>query len=117
MGSRASTKRLSRDERLDRVFGALADPTRRALLKRLGKGPRAVSDLAEPFAMSLPAVSKHLRVLEIAGLVTRSVEGRVHNCKLEVDALREAERWLEHHRSFWAQSLESLARYAEEDEG
>lgn len=103
------------DERLDRVFRALADRTRRALLARLARGPTRITDLAEPFDMSLAAVSKHLKVLERAGLVTRAVDGRVHRCSLDTAPLRDVEAWLEHYRSFWTDTLEQLARYVEDD--
>ena len=101
------------DERLDQLFHALADRTRRALLTRLAQGDAGVTALAEPFAMSLPAVSKHLRVLEGAGLVSRTVEGRVHRCALETERLWEAEQWVEEQRRFWQGSLDSLAEYVE----
>jgi DNA-binding transcriptional ArsR family regulator len=87
------------EERLDGIFGALADRTRRAMLARLRDGPATVSELAAPFAMSLPAVSRHLRVLERERLVVRDVEGRVHRCSLGTAPLREVERWLERYRS------------------
>jgi DNA-binding transcriptional ArsR family regulator len=87
------------EERLDGIFGALADRTRRAMLARLRDGPATVSELAAPFAMSLPAVSRHLKVLERERLVVRDVEGRVHRCSLGIAPLREVERWLERYRS------------------
>ncbi|MCP4383457.1 MAG: helix-turn-helix transcriptional regulator [Hyphomicrobiales bacterium] len=113
----------SSDDRLDQVFHALADRTRRSLLRRLAKGPARVTDLAEPFAMSLPAVSKHLRVLERAGLVDRTVAGRVHRCSFGGAPLDEVEGWLAGTRAFWQDRLESLAAYVgdqvsdEESEG
>lgn len=75
-----------------------------------------VTELAAPFAMSLPSISKHLRVLEQADLVAREVDGRVHHCSLEVHALQDVERWLDNYRFFWAGTLDSLARYVEQDE-
>ena len=96
---------------LDAVFSALADPTRRAILARLADGTRRVTDLAQPFEMSLPAVSKHLRVLEQAGLIGRTVRGRVHHCRLEAAAMKNAADWLEVYRRFWEQRLDSLAEY------
>ena len=87
------------EERLDGIFGALADRTRRAMLARLHDGPATVGELAAPFAMSLPAVSRHLKVLERERLVVRDVEGRVHRCSLGTAPLREVERWLERYRS------------------
>ena len=87
------------EERLDGIFGALSDRTRRAMLARLREGPATVSELAAPFAMSLPAVSRHLKVLERERLVVRDVEGRVHRCSLGTAPLREVERWLERYCS------------------
>jgi len=103
------------DRRLDAVFAALADPTRRRILGRLSAGATTVGELAEPFPMSLPAISKHLRVLERAGLVRRERDGRVRRCHLEARPLAEAERFLERYRVFWEDTLEQLARYVEED--
>lgn len=102
--------------RLDLVFHALANRTRRALLARLAKGPEMVTELAQPFDMSLPSVSKHLRVLERAGLVARAIDGRVHLCALEARPLQEVSVWLEHYRIFWADTLDALARFVENGE-
>lgn len=114
MRSTVAIKRKAGVEaRLDRVFHALGDRTRRALLAQVAKGPAMITALAEPHAMSLAAVSKHIRVLEQAGLILRSVEGRVHRCSLAPGALRAADSWLSFYRAFWADSLESLARYVE----
>ena len=113
----SSTKtRPSRDRRLDRVFRALGDRTRRALLARLAARPAMVTELAKPFAMSLPAVSRHIRVLEGAGLVRRTVDGRVHHCSLSPRPLKAVEAWLRHYRRFWEGKLDALARYVETDE-
>jgi DNA-binding transcriptional ArsR family regulator len=103
--------RASHDDRLDLVFGALSHRARRALLARLERGPCMVTELAEPFAMSLPAVSKHVRVLERAGLVERKIDGRVHRCSLDPTPLLEAERWLAQKRAFWEQTLDALMRF------
>lgn len=103
----------SPDDRLDRVFHALSDRTRRALLGRLVEGPARVTELARPFAMSLPAVSKHLRVLERAGLVKRAVSGRVHQCSFGAAPLDEIEQWLAGTRAFWEDRLAGLAAYVE----
>ncbi len=103
----------SRDDRLDLVFRALGDRTRRALLARLAHAPTMVTDLAEPFDMSLPAVSRHIRVLERARLVTRTVDGRVHSCALAVKPLQTVDQWLQRYRRFWAGNLDALARYVE----
>ena len=105
---------ISEPRALDLLFRALADQTRRALLTRLAEKPAMVTELAEPFAMSLPAVSRHIRVLEKAGLVTRDVEGRVHHCSLNPLPLRNVEDWLSFYRRFWEGSLESLARHVED---
>jgi DNA-binding transcriptional ArsR family regulator len=99
---------------LDSTFAALADPTRRAILSRLAGGEASVTSLAAPFRMSLPAVSKHLRVLERAGLVARSREGRVHRLRLEAAPLREAEAWIGRYRRFWEESLGRLDDYLQE---
>ncbi len=100
-------------DRLDAVFGALTDRTRRAMLARLARGPATVTELAQPFAISLPAVSRHLKVLEQAELIERRVDGRVHHCSLDVAAMREAEGWLQHYLGFWEGTLDSLARHVE----
>jgi DNA-binding transcriptional ArsR family regulator len=99
-----------RAERLDGIFSALADPTRRAILARLMAGEATVTELAEPFAMSLPAVSKHLKVLERAGLIARGREAQWRPCRLEADPLREVADWLEGYRRFWEQSQERYQR-------
>ena len=96
---------------LDRTFAALADPTRRRILENLSHGDRCVTDLARPHAMSLPAVSKHLRVLEKAGLVRRRRDGRVHRLKLEARPMQQAQAWIEEYRKFWEASLDRLDEY------
>jgi DNA-binding transcriptional ArsR family regulator len=93
------------------TFAALADPTRRAILASLALGEKSVTELAEPFEMSMPAVSKHLRVLERAGLITRGREAQYRPCKLHADPLRDAAGWLEHYRQFWEQSFDRLDEY------
>lgn len=103
------------DERLDRLFGALADPTRRAILARLTEGTATVGTLAEPFAMSRPAISKHLNVLETAGLVERQQDGRMTRCRLDAVALEGAYDWLERYRRYWEASLDRLAEYLENE--
>lgn len=117
MLSSARTSRRRADDRLDLVFHALSDRTRRALLARLAQGAAAITALAAPFAMSLPAVSKHIRVLERAGLVERSIDGRVHRCSLAAGPLKDIEQWLGAYRPFWKDTLQALADYAERDEG
>ena len=96
---------------LDRTFGALADPTRRRILKHLADGDHCVTDLARPYRMSLPAVSKHLRVLEKAGLVRRQRDGRVHRLKLEARPMQHALAWIEEYRKFWETSFDRLDEY------
>ncbi len=98
-------------DRLSATFAALADPTRRAILARLALGETSVSKLAEPFAMSLPAVSKHLKVLERAGLITRGRDAQMRPCKIEAKALKEADDWLEEYRRLWEQRLDRLDDY------
>ena len=98
---------------LDQTFAALADPTRRQILAHLAKGDRRVTDLARPHDMSLPAVSKHLRVLENAGLLRRRRHGRVHEMQLNAEPLKNAAQWVEEYRKFWEGSLDRLAAYLE----
>ncbi len=100
---------------LDLVFGALADPIRRAILARLANGEATVGQLASPFDVSRPAISKHLRVLERAGLVQRTRDGRLSRCELDAEPMREAAEWVERYRKFWEDQLDSLARYVEEE--
>ena len=96
-----------------RIFETLADPTRRRILAHLASGDQCVTDLARPYAMSLPAVSKHLRVLENAGLLRRRRYGRVHEMQLEAEPLKQAAQWVEKYRKFWEGSLDRLADYLE----
>jgi len=98
---------------LNRTFAALADPTRRRILAHLSRGDRCVTDLARPHAMSLPAISKHLRVLEKAGLLRRRRYGRVHEIQLQAKPLKQAARWVEEYRKFWEGSLDRLAEFLE----
>ena len=113
--STSRAKRTPTDDRLDRILHALADRTRRRLLRRLLRGPAMVSELAQPFQMTRVAVSKHIRVLERARLVSRTVDGRVHTCTLTARPLAELEEWLTEYRAFWGGQLEALARYLERD--
>ena len=96
---------------LDRTFGALADPTRRGILAQLTKGEECVTDLARPHSISLAAVSKHLIVLEKAGLVKRRRDGRVHSLRLEVKPMKEARAWLDRYRKFWEGNLDQFEKY------
>jgi DNA-binding transcriptional ArsR family regulator len=101
-------------DRLSATFAALADPTRRAILARLALGEASVSELAEPFDMSMPAVSKHLKVLENAGLITRGREAQWRPCKLEAAPLRDIAGWVETYRRFWEASFDRLDEYLKE---
>ncbi len=103
-------------DHLSSTFQALADPTRRAMLARLSEGEANVSDLAKPFlkSMSLPAVTKHLKVLENAGLITKTKDAQWRSCKLNGDPLKEATDWIEQYRVFWEESLDRLGEYLKE---
>jgi DNA-binding transcriptional ArsR family regulator len=101
-------------DRLSATFAALADPTRRAILARLASGETSVQELAAPFRISLPAVSRHLKVLEAAGLIVRSREAQWRPARLEAEPLREAADWLEHYRRFWEESFDRLDDYLKE---
>jgi DNA-binding transcriptional ArsR family regulator len=101
------------DAPLDATFGALSDPTRRAILARLARGEATVTELAAPFDVSLPAVSKHLRVLESAGLLRREIDGRIHRCRLAPRPMKDAAAWIETYRVFWEGQLDALANYLE----
>jgi DNA-binding transcriptional ArsR family regulator len=104
-------------ERLDRTFGALADPTRRAILARLAKGEASVTELAEPFEMSLPAVSKHLKVLERAGLVSRGRERQWRPARLRPTPIKEVAEWTDRYRRFWDERYDRLDEYLDELQG
>jgi len=101
-------------DRLSATFAALADPTRRAILARLASGETSVMQLAEPFDMSLPAVSKHLKVLERAGLIERGREAQWRPCRLQANPLKGVADWVEHYRRFWEESLDKLESYLKE---
>ena len=98
-------------DHLSTTYAALADPTRRAILARLAAGEATVGELAEPFPMSLPAVSKHLKVLERAGLIARGRKAQWRPCRLEAGPLRDAAQWLDHYRRFWDDSFDRLDEY------
>ncbi|MFZ3360620.1 MAG: metalloregulator ArsR/SmtB family transcription factor [Xanthobacteraceae bacterium] len=105
------------DAALDRTFAALSDPTRRALVMRLAEQPAlSVSELAAPFAMSLPAIMKHLTVLSDAGLVSRAKTGRVVACRLDAEPMRDAFEWLNRYEKFWSERLSSLAAFLDEED-
>jgi len=102
---------------LDTTFSALSDPTRRAIISKLSEGELPITELASPFDMSLPAVSKHIRVLENAGLLIRRKQGRVYYCRLNAQPLRDAAKWLAYYHQFWDARLDSLADFLEEKSG
>ena len=102
---------MREDQRLDTTFAALADPTRRAILSRLVIGDASVTELAEPFSMSQPAISKHLKVLERAGLISRSRDAQARPCRLQAKPLQQAAGWIDHYRRFWEQSFDRLEDY------
>ena len=101
-------------DKLTTTFAALADPTRRAILARLSRGETSVTDLAEPFRMSLPGVSKHLKVLEKAGLISRGRDAQWRPCRLNTGPLKEVADWVEHYRRFWQESFDRLDEYLKE---
>jgi DNA-binding transcriptional ArsR family regulator len=107
----------AREDELDAVFAALADPTRRRILAQLARGSATITELAEPFAMTLPAVSKHLRVLERAGLLRRERQGWYHRCSLDARPLEDALSFITRYRAFWEDTLEQLARHVEAGQG
>ena len=98
-------------DQLSSTFAALADPTRRAILTRLSRGETSVTDLAEPFKMSLPGVSKHLKVLERAGLISRGRDAQWRPCRLNAAPLKDVADWVEHYRKFWQESFDRLDEY------
>ena len=104
-------------DRLDRTFAALADPTRRAILSRLASGQASVLELAAPFDISLPAISKHLKVLERAGLIARSRERQWRPARLQAEPLKEVADWTDHYRRFWEERYDRLDEYLEELQG
>jgi DNA-binding transcriptional ArsR family regulator len=103
----------AQDSKLDAVFAALADPTRRRIVAQLARGSATITELATPFSMTLPAVSKHLRVLERAGLLHRERDGWYHRCSLDARPLEDAVAFIARYRSFWEDTLEQLARHVE----
>lgn len=102
---------VKRESTLDAVFAALSDPTRRAIVVRLAEGETSVSDLAKPFDVSLPAVTKHLAVLERAGLLQHHKQGRVRRCRLDARPMKAADDWLSSYRDFWEQRFDGLTEY------
>jgi DNA-binding transcriptional ArsR family regulator len=96
---------------LDGVFSALGDPTRRAILRALSHGPSTIKEIAKPFPVSFNAISKHVMVLERAGLLRREIRGREHHCWIQSRPLREANQWLEHYRQFWEERMDALETY------
>ena len=102
------------EDRLSATFAALSDPTRRAILARLALSEASVSELAQPFAMSLPAISKHLKVLERAGLISRGRAAQWRPCRLDAGPLKDAAAWIEHYRRFWDESFDRLEAYLQQ---
>ena len=102
---------VKRSPDLDDVFRALADPTRRAMILRLARGPATIGELGEPHAMSKPAVTKHVKVLERAGLLRREIDGRIHRCGIDPAPLQTAQRWVERVRAHWERQFDQLADY------
>src|SRR5512132_2740697 len=102
---------MATEDQLSSTFAALADPTRRAILARLASGQASVTELAEPFDMSLPAISKHLKVLETAGLIARSRDAQWRPCRLDAGPLKEIADWVEHYRQFFEESFDRLDAY------
>lgn len=105
---------LNQSAQLDRMFHALADPTRRRVVERLSRGPASVSDIARPLKMSLPSLLQHLQVLEESGLVRSEKSGRVRTCRMEPKALSRADRWIQKQRAMWESRLDRLEAYLEE---
>jgi len=103
----------SNSTELDRIFSALADPTRRAILRALTHRPATINEIAEPFPVSLNSISKHVMVLERAGLLRREIKGRQHHCRIEPRPLRQADTWMAHYRQFWDERLDALAVYVD----
>ena len=105
---------VNHSAQLDLTFSAISDPTRRAILTQLAQGEASIMDLASPYSMSLPAISKHIRVLERAGLVTRTKKGRVNYCHLNAGPMREASKWILFYQRFWDTKLDALEDFLEE---
>lgn len=103
------------ERRLDLAFGALSHPIRRGILARLSTGEATIAELAKPFKVSAPAITKHMRILEDAGLLSRKKLGREHHCRLEAKRMKEAEAWIEAHSKFWNEKLDALERYLKEN--
>ena len=111
-----ATSAAAQEKGLDAIFGALSDPIRRAIVERLAQGPCSVSQLGAPFAVSAPAISKHLAVLERCGLIARWKTGRVHYCRLVPDPLAGAASWIERHHAFWERQLDALEKYLDRED-
>ena len=103
-------------QQLDQVFFALSDQTRRSILARLAEGSATVGELATPFEISAPAISKHMKILQRAGLIERQITGRKHRCSLATDGLKTAEDWLHFHREFWESRFDALYKYLQNDQ-
>lgn len=103
----------TRSPELNRIFSALADPTRREILRGLARRPATINEIARPFPVSLNAISKHVMVLERAGLLRREIKGREHHCRIEPKPLRAADAWMDHYRHFWEARLDALTVYVD----
>lgn len=113
MPQQTSLQQNTSTDRLSMIFMALADPTRRRILELLSKGDATVNELAQPFSMTLPAISKHLKVLERAGLISRGRNAQWRPCRLEAEALKEGVDWMNQYRQFWEESLSNLEEYVQ----
>ena len=107
----------SEEQKLNLIFSALSDPTRRAMLRRLGDGEMSVAELSEPFDISKPAVTKHVKVLENAGLLRRTVNGRIHHCRIQVSPLKTASEWMRFYENFWNKKFDALDKYLTDTTG
>lgn len=105
----------NKSERLNLTFSALSDPTRRAMLKRLGSGEMSVADLSKPFDITKSAITKHVKTLENAGLLKRTIDGRVHYCRVDPKPLKQASEWMKFYESFWNEKLDALDQFLSED--
>jgi DNA-binding transcriptional ArsR family regulator len=111
---RAIVNYMVNNVQMDAVFIALADTTRRGMIARLSTGPATIGELGRPYSISKPAVTKHVKILERAGLIRRKKDGRIHRCTLEPKPMKQAEDWIERYRKFWEGTLDSLARFVEQ---
>lgn len=104
----------SKEQQLNQIFSVLSDPTRRAMLKRLEQGEMSVADLSHPFDMTKSAITKHVKILENSGLLKRTIEGRIHYCRLEAEPLKSASEWMKFYERFWSNKLDALDTFLNE---